>query len=195
MSEVRPRTLDLQHRFGTDSTMPWMESRRNTLYIDQSVPQRGCRPWRVAENQPYRRWSPRTLSRRGRWHTGSTSCKRLDGPGAGFGSKPSLGKGTICSVATSPPTVSTSPVSTADRDGVDNGSLARASRGRRIRWRPVEYGHGNGSDWCVTAQSNTTTESESMNHQQNWCGNAQSNDNVKNAPVLTASHVFKGTPI
>ena len=33
--------------------------------------------------------------------------------------------------------------------GVDNGSLASASRGRRIHWGRVEYGHGNGSDWCV----------------------------------------------
>ena len=47
MSEVRPRTLCFQLRFGTDSTLPWMEPRRNTLYIDQTVPQRGRRPWRL----------------------------------------------------------------------------------------------------------------------------------------------------
>ena len=40
-------------------------------------------------------------------------------------------------------------ISTAARGDVDDGSLARASRGRRIYWGPVEYGHGNGSDWCV----------------------------------------------
>ena len=76
----------------------------------------------------------------------------------------------------------------------DNGSLASASRGRRIHWGPVEYGHGNGSDWCVIAQSNTTSESESMNHQQDWCVNARSNDEVKDGQVLTASHVLKEHP-
>ena len=39
---------------------------------------------------------------------------------------------------------------------------------RRIHWGPVEYGHGNGSDWCVIAQSNTTSGFESMNHRQDW---------------------------
>ena len=58
----------------------------------------------------------------------------------------------------------------------------------------MEYGHGNGSDWCVTAQSNTTTESESMNHQQDGSGNARSNDNMKDEPVLTASHVLMEHP-
>ena len=98
MSEVRPRTSGPQHRFGTDSTLPWMDSRRNTLYIDQSVPQRGSRPWRVAEYQPHRRWKfsewfwwPRNTPKTRRWHTGSTSFERLDGPGASFGCKPSLG--------------------------------------------------------------------------------------------------------
>ena len=183
MSEVRPRTSGLQHRFGTDSALPWMEPRRNTLYIDQSVPQRAVVPGVVAEYQPHRRrrfsewfWWPRNTPKTRRWHTGSTSYKRLDGPGASFGGKPSLGTGTIRSMATSPSTVSASPVSTAARDGVDNGSLARATRGRRIHSGPVAYVHGNGSDWCETAQSNTTTESESMNHQQD-------------GPVLTASHV------
>ena len=38
MSEVRPRTSCLQHRFGTDSTLSWMDSRRNTVYVDQSTP-------------------------------------------------------------------------------------------------------------------------------------------------------------
>ena len=31
--------LCLQHRFGTDSTLSWMDSRRNTVYADQSMPQ------------------------------------------------------------------------------------------------------------------------------------------------------------
>ena len=39
MSKMRPRTLCLQHRFGTDSTSSWMDSRRNTVYADQSMPQ------------------------------------------------------------------------------------------------------------------------------------------------------------
>ena len=51
---------------------------------------------------------------------------------------------------------------------------------------PVEYGHGNGSDWCVIAQPNTTSESESINHQKDWSGNAWYNDGVKDVPVLTA---------
>ena len=102
MSEMRPRTSDLQHRFGTDSALPWMESRRNTVQIDQSVPKRSRRPWRVAEYQPYRRWKvndwfwwPMNTPKTRRWHTGSTSHKRLDGPGASFGGKPSLCTGTI----------------------------------------------------------------------------------------------------
>ena len=141
MSEVRPRTSGLQYRIGTDSTLPWMDPRRNTLYIDQSVPQRSRRPWRVAGYQPYRRWRfnewfwwPMNTPKTRRWHTGSTSYKRLDGPGASFGGKPSLGTGTIRSMATSPPTASASSLPTAARGGVHNGSLASASRGRRIRW-------------------------------------------------------------
>ena len=55
MSKVRPRTSCLQHRFRTDSTLSWMDSRRNTVYVDQSMSQRSHRPWRVAEYQPYRR--------------------------------------------------------------------------------------------------------------------------------------------
>ena len=30
-----------------------------------------------------------------------------------------------------------------------------------------------------------------MNHRQDWSGNAPSNDEVKDEPVLTASHVLK----
>ena len=168
------------------------------MYFDQSVPRRSRRPWRVEEYQPNRRWKltewfwcPRNTPKTRRWHTGCTSYKRLDGAGASSGGKPSLGTGTVRSVATSPSTVSASSISTAARGGVDNGSLASASRGWRIHWGLVEYGHGNGSDWCVIAQSSTTSESESMNHRQDWCGNAQSNDEVKDEPVLTASR----TPI
>ena len=51
-----------------------------------------------------------------------------------------------------------------------------------------------GSDWCVTAQSNTTTESESVNHQQDWCGNARSTDKLNGEPVLTGSQVSKEHP-
>ena len=39
--------------------------------------------------------------------------------------------------------------------------------------------------------SNTTSEPESMNHHQDWSGNARFNDEVKDEPVLTASHVLK----
>ena len=80
MSKMRPRTLCFQHRFGTDSTLSWMESRRNTVYTDQSMPQWSHNPWRVAEYQPYRRWKfsewfwwPRYTPKTRRWHTGSTS--------------------------------------------------------------------------------------------------------------------------
>ena len=164
MSKMRPRTLCLQHRFGTDSTLSWMDFRRNTVYVDQSMSQRSHRPWRVAEYQPHKRWKfsewfwwPRNTPKTRRWHIRSTCFKRLDGPGVSFGSKPSLGTGTIRSVASSPPEVSASSIPTAARGGVDDGSLASASRGRRIHWGPVEYGHWNGSDWCATTQSNTTT--------------------------------------
>ena len=33
-----------------------------------------------------------------------------------------------------------------------------------------------------------------MNHRQDWCGDARSNDEVKDEPVLTASHVLKEHP-
>ena len=79
MSKMRPRTLCLQHRFGTDSTLSWMDSRRNTVYADQSMPQLSHCPWRVAEYQPYRRWKfsewfwwPRNTPKTRRWHTRST---------------------------------------------------------------------------------------------------------------------------
>ena len=124
MSMMRPRTLSLQHRFGTDSTLSGMDSRRNTVYADQSMSQRSRRPWRVAEYQPYRRWKfsewfwwPRNTSKTRRWYTKSTSFKRLDSPGASFGCKPSLGTGTIHSVATSPSTVSASSISAAGARG------------------------------------------------------------------------------
>ena len=51
-----------------------------------------------------------------------------DSPGASFGCKPSLGTGTVRSVATSPSTVSAPSISTAARGDVDDGSLASASR-------------------------------------------------------------------
>ena len=82
----------------------------------------------------------------------------------------------------------------AAHGGVDDGSLASASRGRRIHWGPVEYGHGNGSDWCVIAQSNTTSEREDVNHQQDKSSNARFNGKKKNEPVLTASLVLKEHP-
>ena len=47
---------------------------------------------------------------------------------------------------------STPSISAAARGVVDNGSLASASRGRRIHWGPV-WSMDNGSDRCVTAQS------------------------------------------
>ena len=40
---------------------------------------------------------------------------------------------------------------------------------------PVEYGHGNGSDWCVIAQSNIESEPESVNHQQDKSSNDRFN--------------------
>ena len=139
MSEVGPRTSCLQHCFGTDSALPWTESRRNTAFVAQSVPQRCRRPWRVEEYQPCRRWKfsewfwwPRNTPKTRRWQTGSTSCKRLDGSGASSGGKPSLGTGTVRSVATARSTVSASSISTPARGRIDNGSLASASRGRRI---------------------------------------------------------------
>ena len=101
-----PRCDRELHVFGTDPVLTWMESRWDTVYLGQSVPRRSCRPWRVAEYQPYRRWKfsewfwwPRNTPKTRRWHTGSTSCKRLDGPGASSGGKPSLGTGTVSSLS------------------------------------------------------------------------------------------------
>ena len=216
MSKMRPRTLCLQHRFGTDSTLSWMDSRQNTVYADQSMPQWSHNPWSTlmkachdgavvpgglqntnrtgGGNSASGSGGPGTLPRRNDGIQKSTSFKRLDSPGASFGCKPSLGTGTIHSVATSPSTISASSISAAARGGIDDRSLPSASRGRRIHWGPVEYGHGNGSDWCVLAQSNTTSEPESMNHQQDGSGNARSNGKKKDEPVLTASLVLKEHP-
>ena len=133
-------------------------------------------------------WWLRNTSKTRRWHPKSTSFKRLDSPGSSVGGKSSLGAGTVCSVATSPSTVSAAPsISTTVRGDVDDRSLASASRRRRIHWGPVEYGHRNGSDWCVTAQSSVETEPESVNRQQNKDSKDRFNCKKKNEPVLTAS--------
>ena len=98
MSKMRPRTLCLQHRFGADSTLSWMDSRRKTVYADQSMPQWSHNPWRVAEYQPYRRWKfsewfwwPRNTPKTRRWHTGSTSCKTTGRPRCKLGRQTQLG--------------------------------------------------------------------------------------------------------
>ena len=131
----------------------------------QSMPKWSHNPWRAPEYQPYRRWKlsewfwwPRNTSKTRRWRPKSTSFKRLDSSGSSVGCKSSLGTGTVCSVATSPSTVSASSMSTTARGDVNDGSLASASRRRRIHWGPVECGHGNGSDWCVIAQSNIQSQ-------------------------------------
>ena len=143
------------------------------MYADQGMPKWSHNSWRAAEYQPYRRWKLsewfwwlRNTSKTRRWRPKSTSFKRLDRPGSSVGCKSSLGTGTVCSVATSSSTVSAPSISTTARGDVDDGSLASASRRRRIHWGPVEYGHGNESDWCVIAQSNIESEPESVNHQQ-----------------------------
>ena len=201
MSEMRPRTSGLQHRFGTDSALSWMDSRRSTVYADQGLPKWSHNSWRAAEYQPYRRWKLsewfwwlRNISKTRRWRPKSTSFKRLDSPGSSVGCKSSLGTGTVCSVATSPSTVSAPSISTTVRGDVDDGSLASASRRRRIHWGPVEYGHGNGSDWCVIAQSSIESEPESVNRQQDKGSDDRFNCKKKDEPVLTASHVLKEHP-
>ena len=54
-----------------------------------------------------------------------------------------------------------------------------------------ENGGSTGDRWSMDTGSNTTSEPESMNHHQDWSGNARFNDEVKDEPVLTASHVLK----
>ena len=95
---------------------------------------------------------------------GLQNTNRTEGGNSASGCKPSLGTGTVRSVATSPSTVSAPSISTAARGDVDDGSLASAPRGRRIHWGPVECGHGNGSDWCVI-----------VNHQQDKSSNDRFN--------------------
>ena len=56
LSEMRPRTLHLQHCFRTDLALPWMEPRRAIVYLDQSVPRQSRRSWNVEEYQPSQRW-------------------------------------------------------------------------------------------------------------------------------------------
>ena len=57
------------------------------------------------------------------------------------------------------------------------------------------YGHGNGSDWCVVAQSNTASDPESVNRQQDKGSDDRFNCKKKDKPVLTASHVLKEHPV
>ena len=201
MSKMRPRTLRFQHNFGTNSALSWMDSCRNTVYADQGLPKWSYNSWRAAEYQPYRRWKLsewfwwlRNTSKTRRWRPKSTFFKRLDSPGSSVGGKSSLGAGTVCSVATSPSTVSASSISTTVRGNVDHRSLASDSRRRPIHWGPVEYGHRNGSDWCVTAQSSVETEPESVNHQQDKDSNDRFNCKKKSEPVLTASQDLKEHP-
>ena len=58
----------------------------------------------------------------------------------------------------------------------------------------MEYGHRNGSDWCVIAQSSVETEPESVNRQQNKDSKDRFNCKKKNEPVLTASQILKEHP-
>ena len=106
MFKMRPRTLCLQHNFGTNSALSWMDSRRSTVYADQGMPKWSYNSWRAAEYQPYRRWKLsewfwwlRNTSKTRRWRPKSISFKRLDSPGSSVGCKSSLGTGTVCSVA------------------------------------------------------------------------------------------------
>ena len=183
MSEVRPRTSGLQHRFGTDSTLPWMESRRNTVYIDPSVPQRGCRPWRL-----------QSTNRTG--DGGSTS-----GSG-GPGTLPRRDDGTQDSPpfndwTSQVPALAANPA-WAQEQFAQWQLLHQQCQHLQYQqqlvtvsttdpWRVLpEDGESAGDRWSM----DTGTESESMNHQQDWCDNAQSNDRKKDEPVLRASQVL-----
>ena len=80
MSKMRPRTLCFQHNFGTNSALSWMDSRRSTMYVNQSMPKWSHNSWRAAEYQPYRRWKLsewfwwlRNTSKTRRWRPKSTS--------------------------------------------------------------------------------------------------------------------------
>ena len=102
--KILPRSARQPHRL---SMAPFQKRARTLLVRDatanfiSSTPLRGrsCASvggvWRVEEYQPYRRWKftewfwwPRNTPKTRRWHTGSTSCKRLDGLGASSGGKP-----------------------------------------------------------------------------------------------------------
>ena len=148
MSKMRPRTLCLQQRFGTNSALSWMDSRRNTAYADQSMPQWSYNPWegcriptvQKVEIQPSGSGGPGTLPRRDDGIPNPPPLNDWTAQVQALAAKPSLGTGTVRSVATSPSTVSAPSISTAARGDDDDGSLASASRGRRIHWGPVEYG-------------------------------------------------------
>ena len=202
VSKMRPRTLCLQHHFGTDSTLSWMDSRRNTVYADQSMPQWSRNPGGLQNtnrteggNSASGSGGPGTLPRRDGVIPNPPPLNDWTAQVQALGANPAWAQEQFASVATSPSTVSAPSISAAARGDVNDGSLASASRGRRIHWGPVEYGHGNGSDWCVIAQSNTTSEPESVKHQQDGSSNARFNGKKEDEPVLTASHVLKETPI
>ena len=167
--------LCLQHRFGADLALPWMSLAGTpcTLIkacLDGAVVPEGLR----------------------RWHTGSTSYKR---PRCKLQRQTQLGhRNSSLSGNFS--------INSISIFNINSSSWRRRQRilGKCFPRTTDPVGTSgvwtrDGSDWCVIARPNTTSESESMNHRQDWCVNARSNDEVQDEPVLTASHFFRGTPI
>ena len=151
LSQKRTRTMPVRDatasltsstQFRTDHALPWMEPRRDAVYLDQSVPRQSRRPWRVEEYQPYQRWRfsdefwwPTHTLRTRRWRTGPASYQRLDGPDASLGCKPSVGARTVRPVAASPSTIPAPSIPAAARGVVHTGSVASVPalrRGRRV---------------------------------------------------------------
>ena len=104
---MRPRTFCLKHRFGVDLALPWMIKACH----DGAVVPGGLRSTNRTGGGSSANGSgdPGTLPRRDDG-TQDPHYKRLDGPGASSSGKPSLGTGTVRSVATSPSTVTASSI-------------------------------------------------------------------------------------
>ena len=83
-------------------------------------------------------------------------------------------------------------------DGPGASSSGKPSLGtgtvRSVQLLHQQYQHLQDQQQLVAAPTTDPWRVESMNHRQDWCGNARSKDEVKDEPVLTASHASKESP-
>ena len=192
MSKMRPRTSCFQHNFGTNSALSWMDSRRSTVYADQGMPKWSHNPWRAAEYQPYRRWNSASgsggsgiLPRRDDGVPNPPPLYDWTAQVQALAANPAWGTGTVCSVATSPSTVSAPSISTTARGDVDDGSLGKCFPKKTD---PL----GTGGVWTreriglvCNRPVHIELEPESVNLQQDKSSDDKFNCKKKDEPLLT----------